>query len=1158
MRLPKPPPSRPSSKIARCVAAALLWFGICGLGTFSASAQPTSPKSKDASNSAFRLPDGTVVLVTKNPDDPQLPPDAVLLPAKDYQKLVDQVEKLQQSRSSAKPQLPSKCDIVARVETTGQQPVAVLKVDYSYKTTMPQTVVALGGKKGQPLSVKSDQGLPVLGLADDGLTVLVERPGQYSLTVEYETAVTARGPSGEPGFEIGLPRAAITTLTLEPEPKVKNLTVGTRTPDRPNEIRRFPYRSGAALGPTDLLELSWDAETTRPTTELPQTADSEITVRVDETRIDTTAKIRLKGSGRVWKLALPPNAEVGVDRASPSSSGTRDVSIDPVPVTIDRPEGDAEPFWTIRVPETGPAATDWVVTAVVRDSRPSPSSEDYRGPYAVGPFAVPSAVRHTGSVRVFAPASVRLRFQPSSELRRQDLPNNAEEDLAALFRFTSGVGLANQTPPPLMGFEARPAQGFVRIEPTYKLNLTRVGWRIIAELKVTPVRSEIDQLRVELPDGWDSGVEASSPRRGSDTGPVELVDEVEPIKDGDQRSLLIRLAQPQKTPFEMTISATFPLSTGERQAELSLPRFPQAVEQNTKLVVTVPEGIELAGTAVGRDGAQAGEPVELRPQAASGASSSSVSTTFGASFEKSVDKVELSWQPYQPELSAEVQTEVTLYDRQAVVSQVYEIAVTDPGMWRPIRFQGPTGTTGLRANPPLEPIGPGEWELAAPPAGTKVYQLQLSYGLPVGTARSSDAAGNKRVDLKLIWPKAATRVESTTRVWGSVGVRRLARFEGPWRELPAEPDPDRDHLPWLTLSGSGTDLPLEIELADPTHSTIPGTWVERTLYQVRLGNELAWRARFLLRRWNSSGLDLMLPPNAAAVVSVDGVKVDNFMPPLTQDPDWAGSIVRVPLPEPKAGRRLLTLDVWYTMPTASSSFGQVRLEPARIANAANRGAARWQLFFTGGVVPMMFSSDMVPEARWTFRRGMFTPAAAVSTGELERWFAEGSEIGTDRVPAIPVPDNDPDAALFKQTQPGTVQVYRVSRVALIAVCSVIVMIGVVAASRIRTDWLGPIIAVVGILFSLVAVFYPQPASQLAMASQPGLVGAAILLLTQVGLRWYHRRQVTYLPGFTRTRQEPISGGISAQLPQQVPSGTGTAPKLATQELPVTAGSSRSH
>ena len=1084
---------------------------------------------------AFKLPDGTVIILTKNPDDLSAPADGVLLSAKAYQTLLDQAEQLKKVKDAPKPQSPSECHIRGRIDTAGGQPLAVLTLTYSYQTTAPRTTVSLGGQRGLPKSAKPIDGkLPILGLADDGLTVLAERPGTVTLTVEYEVPVTARGSNGELGFDIGLPKSAITTFTLEPGVPGKNATVGSRTPDRPTEVRRTAYRAGAALGPTDLLDVTWEPATTNPAADPGLTAESEITVRVDETQIETSAKIRLRGPGRDWQLMLPSGSDVSVDRAT-LASGAPDPGLPPVAATLVRPTDAAKPIWTVRVPSG--SSGEWIVTANSRQNRPKPTEPKFRGPYPIGPIAVPAALRHSGTIRVYAPASVRVSFKPSPDVRRQDLPSATELDLVALFKFLSVPRSDKKLPQPLLELDARTVPGFVRIEPTYKLQLTRAGWRLTADLKVTPVRAELDQLLVELPDGWPGGLEASAPRRiAGDGGPAELVDEVEVLKESGPKTLAVRLAVPQKMQFDLTLATTLPIAPGVREATIGLLRFPQAIEQNARLTVSVPDGVEVRGTATGRDAGQPGELVDLTSQVpASGAGI----TNLVASFEKGVGRADLSWQPYRPELIAGVRGEVALQDRQAVVTQTMKLQVADGGAWRAVRFRGPTATTGLRvtSGPSLEAIGPGEWEMPPPPAGTKEVTLVLNFGLLVPT-RKSDQIATVKFDLGLIWPEAATRVESGLRIWGGSGGRRIASFEGRWRELPPEPDPTRDSLPWLTLTGTGGNLPLTLLLTDPTEGPLPSVWVERVLIQTWVGEDVAAiRGRFLLRRWSASGVDLLLPPGVAAEVYVDGKKAENLTAPSIAG--YEGTVARVPLPEIRPNRMYATIDVRYQLPTRRTPTGEVRLSPPLIVGAAYRSPARWQAFFVPGVVTLCFAPDLQLESRWTWRNGMFSPVAASTATELDQWFAAGTDPDSEPTSGgVPVPSADPDALTARQPVPAVVKVYRVPRTLWVGASSMLALLLVLGVSRLRPELLGATVALLGGGIAVLSVIWPQPMAQFASGAQPGLVLAAIVLFSQMVLRWYHRRRINHLPGFTRSYPDTGSG-LPSGLPTLPSNGTGS-------------------
>ncbi|MBL8866535.1 MAG: hypothetical protein JNK93_13325, partial [Planctomycetia bacterium] len=90
--------------------------------------------------SAIKLPDGTIVLYTANPNEAAPKIDGVLLSAKEYQQLLDATEQLKKLRE-AKPAAPSVCKIRGRVESGGGKPVVKLTVEYAYRTTAARTLV---------------------------------------------------------------------------------------------------------------------------------------------------------------------------------------------------------------------------------------------------------------------------------------------------------------------------------------------------------------------------------------------------------------------------------------------------------------------------------------------------------------------------------------------------------------------------------------------------------------------------------------------------------------------------------------------------------------------------------------------------------------------------------------------------------------------------------------------------------------------------------------------------------------------------------------------------------------------------------------------------------------------------------------------------------
>lgn len=1010
-------------------------------------AQPKPADATKPTASAVKLPDGTVVFLTKTPDDPNPLVDGVVLSAAEYQTLVEQAEEMKAQKLATKPVPPSAVAVRGAVEVRGERPVAALTAEYRFRTTRPKALVSLGGQRAAVVAARGADGkVPLLTAGDDGFVVQVETAGEHTLTLDLEVPVASRGAGGEIGFELGLPRAAISTLLLDKPPAgAPAMTVGSRGPELGAAVRRVKLSveslaKAYPLGPTDTLELSWDSSGRSTAV---RSAESEVSVRVDETRIETTSKVRLRGVGE-WPLTLPAGADVSVEWVgSPRPTSAPAASL----VSPTDPTGTG---WVIRTPAE-PAAGEWVATAVVRSPRPMPDAPTYRGPYQItGPLVV--GVTHVGKVKVSAAAGVRLSFRPSADLRRQDLPPGADDDLAAVFAYTFADAAR---PGPWLELDARPAPNTVRVRPQHRLKWTPAGWRLESVIRVfPPARADLDQLTVELPVGW----------QGVEFAPADLLDPVsEPAAGGDvPRTLTLRFQVPQKAAFDLTLLATLPIQPQDRGVALVLPRFLTADERETRLTAAVPDGLELSGVGFGWEGgkpAAAGEPLKSSGRG-------SAAQTVTGEFDRGVSKVELGWKPFRPELGCEVRAEVTVQERQVAVVQVLKFMPTE-GDTRPVLLRGPAGLLGLRSNPPLEPAGPDVWEYRPPEPGREfTLTVQFAARLP----------GGKEVPVPLLTAETATRADATVRVWGGGG-RRADRFVGRWREVSPEPAADRDALPWFTLVGSAGE-PLALGLPDPSTAAAE-VLIERGLVQAVVVGDgtAAVRARFLLLRWPPAGVDVELPAGAVAEVYVDGKRCD---------PIVTGETVRVPAPDSRPGRSACLLDVRYQAPTRSVGRGGRAVVPPVVRGAAYRTAVRWTVGGGPGTVPLVPAAAVSPEAQWAWRGYGFGPTAVETATDQERWLTDGSDTAG---PAAA------EWAVVTQPAPRPVAVTPVPLLAWVAGCSFFGFAVALGVSRVRPRLVGLVAVCVAVVVTATGVVVPQPTAQFVAAAQPGV---AVALVVSVG------------------------------------------------------------
>jgi hypothetical protein len=1093
----------------------------------------------------IRLPDGTYLWYGHGEGD-----ERINLTPQEYQKLLDQLDQLKKQLAARKTVAPSGCAIRARVEKRGDQLVAAIKLTLSFRTTAAQTAVALGGKKGFLVSGEFDGGkLPVLESGDDGFAAMIESAGDHTLALDLEAPVTARGAKPELGFEIGLPRAAITTLLLEPPEKdVKRVNLAMRateaSPLRPPEPRRVSaldvaqlaarpgHENGYALGPVELVEVAWEptASAAQPADRV-QSAEVDVAVLFTESVVETTAKFRLRGPATAWKLVAPADAALSADRAP----GATDAGPAQAPL-ISRPGASDALTWTISFPAGSPSS-DWIVTAVTRQARPQPQDPKHRGPFAVGPFTALNVLRQTGTVRVTAGPHTRFVFKHGPDLRREALTGAIDDEVtSAFFRLTSGPTGAAPVVAPLFTIEAWRLPGRVAVKPTYNLSLTEAGWKVRAELKVSPIGTEIDALTVEVPARW----------RGLEASPAELVEGVQPAEGGDgfwqalvrdaggevRSPVLVKFSAGHKQPFDLILTATTPVLSGAAEGEVSLPRFPGAVERDSTVTATVPEGLEVRGEARVWEGDRAANWGSAIPAAPStGSKASKAVTAITGRTDGGFARVDLAWHSYRPDLAVDLRADVTLFDRQLVVQQVARLRSPD-GLPRSIRFHGPSAAAGLRVQSTqlaLEPLGPGEWKLNVP-GDARELTLNVNFAIPLAP-RAADDRAPWRVPVGFLWPVSATRSDATVRVWSStVRIHSLANVSSGWRELPLEPAPDREALPVLVLAASTAETPLVLEATEVEAATAVAVWIDRGLVQAWSGDDgpTRYRARFVLRRWLTPAVEIRMPGPADGATPEfyrDGQRVEAVR--VVDGTD--GRAYRIPLPEARPGRTT-QVEVRYQLRAGDSDY-----HPPLLPAAAFAGPVRWQVAVPPGSVPLLREGG-TPEIRWGFRNGLLAPGSVGSPEELDAWLRTGEE-------PRHVEDANGETVSARQSTPATLSVGRAPRIGFTIAASAAFFVLFLILTRLPLSTIGAAAALIAGAIGLLAVYWPQPVARAAAASQPGLLAAVVVVLAQFAARSYYRHRITHLPGFARAAPDPT--------PTPMP----TAGPSTSRNRPVAVGSS---
>lgn len=1111
------------------------------------------PRNSSLKSPGIRLPDGTYLWPGSEQNGVR-----VELTLEQWRKLLEQLEPSRQSPPGRKTVTPSECRLVAHVQKRGEANVAVIQAEYAFRTTQAGSWVALGGRKAYAArAVLDEKDTPILESSDEGLQVYVERPGNHQMTVVWETLVAALGPKGDVGFELSLPRAAITKLIFDPLPaKVKRVQLAMRTPDvdpsRPPIISRdttvdaeqlSKSHGGRPLGAVEHLEVSWEMPTQLLSApDDVRTAEWDVQFRISDTNLETQARLNLHGNARQWKVVIPPGANIVAER---QQSGAR-FGPDPAP-TLTQPET-SKSLWIIDFGSATPS--EWQFRIEWRQQRPKAPDAKTRVSYAVGPLIVLDVFRQTGTVKLTAPPTTRLVVKPSSTLRLMDASNPATEaETTLLYRLATGPTGGQPTPVPLVEVEARPLTGRLVIRPTYRLKLTEVGWRVAVDVRVTPIRTEVDQITLELPNGW-SKLEPVSP----------VIDTIlQANNDGSKSIATVRLANAFRDPVELTVSSLVSTQDYSRGAmSIFLPRFPQAPAAESHVQVEVPSELEVKGAAREWDSDKPSN-WAIPLQASSGEDhNQKLWRVLTGKFEQGLAQLDLAWQRRQPELSAEILANVEIEERQILIEGELRLRSAE-SLPPEIICQGPERLipSPAQAFPFLQSSdAPEKWELklsrSRATADDGAIRTRFAYALPLSEdLMSAISRGAQHLDVHLFWPMAATRTDATLHVWlnPSCGPMKLDLNGTDWRFLPPEKVKDREILPTLTLfrSGAQKNLSLVIRAA----SEIPNFHgvLERVVMDVRGregGAPLSCRALFWLRQWFASGVELEIPgllPREQWSIRVDGQKVTGYQ--ITPKDDGRFSF-RVLLPQLPEKPRSTIIEVRYHLEGFSTPWEARKWDVPRIADAVSVGPTYWHLDL-GDASVLLADPFLRSEHRWRWQRWLFRPVPNLSPSQLL-----DTSYANDASPLFPFGLGDErddlnaeSAVLVRQMEPQSIHFLRVPRLGLIAISGLSVLIMGLLITRLPSVVGGWVLLFSASLIGLFATIFPQPVAEAASAALPGLLILLSLGMMQWLLRIYHHYRMTHLPSFAPYWAE----SLATEAPRErLPAGDGASPLSSARNL----------
>ncbi|HLJ98124.1 MAG TPA: hypothetical protein VKU02_33500 [Gemmataceae bacterium] len=1096
--------------------------------------QPATPSEKSpvAPSPLFldllKLPPGAVLVICDEVREAlRLVPKAIVLTPQDYQRLLDQSEQSKKTEPD-KPDNPSSCKLTGHVDGDW----AYLRAQFGFKTDRPASLIQLGCAGARPTSATLDGSQAALQEREEGFVLQVDTPGLHQTIVDLQVPLQPR----KGGFELDLPRAAITTLDqLDLPATVTEVRVGGRAVRTTRIEAQRSRLEGVPIVPTRHLSVAWKGPAAKPAKGPPVRAvDGRIVVRISETHVFTDAEFNLqvlKGEAAEWQLRLPvlPD-DAHLEVKTPPQEEPRIQG-------MDHPNDKHNPILTIRLNE--PSAEPLHLVLHIRQPRPASS-------LAVGPFAVVGALTQKGEIEIHAPDALRLRPQAAGEVRRKEVSEDQRgQNVRAVFDYWNMPGSAQpaQFAPPLLTLQLESVKGAVETHVTQNLHLEAdaqgaAHWRATTRIELTPIRTGVDQLEVTLPADYeyDKAVGAT---------PAEIVEDV--VVDRTKQVAQIKLAQKQNRAFALTLPGSYPVREGRREASLELvrplnwsvdhgavndaPSLP-VLDRGCQVNATLPDGLEFVTRSFRSSPGNMGDALSTAMPSARLAN-----REYSWQGERTPPRLDLAWRSHRPELPVETIVDLIFIGHQARVREHlrYQLGSSPPGrllLAVPAEVQSHVKILEGGQRDAEESRSPGTWAVTIPASTSKVHTLTLEYTFPLNgeqfpeSASPSASTGRTKASriphpasvftVPLVKPLQATRGETRVRIWCDPDVQPVLAG-GPWTELATEIVPEQASLPMLVLGGSH-DAKLLLRLTEPAAAHLSAAVVERILVEASIREEgvQAYRARFLLSRLSARHLDIELPvllSRSDLEVRLDGKRVPLHFVDDSGKETEIGRRLRLSV-EPDLYHGPVLLDVSY-----QADGGRIErqgpfsltLQPPVLKQAILLGRARWQISVPAGWLALSGRDGPDVEQHWGWWGWLLAPRPAWNRSELEQWLGGTTTLST-------AAEDEPSLVGWQSTLASLTLVQVPQRLWLL-ICSFTVLVLGLGL------WLAPLsrvlfwsaLAVTALTLAAIGMAAPSTLPAIFYGCEPGVLVLLLAVVAQWMLHERYRRQVVLMPGFSRLK-----------------------------------------
>jgi hypothetical protein len=249
---------------------------------------------------------------------------------------------------------------------------------------------------------------------------------------------------------------------------------------------------------------------------------------------------------------------------------------------------------------------------------------------------------------------------------------------------------------------------------------------------------------------------------------------------------------------------------------------------------------------------------------------------------------------------------------------------------------------------------------------------------------------------------------------------------------------------------------------------------------------------------------MIWPADSPLELLVEGKRVDPI-PDLTQPHRF-----RIPL-DGKTGSEGLILEARLPQLVQQNSRQIASVFHPELVRAEFRQPVRWTVTAPQDDIVLSLHRHFQADHVLAWRSYGLAQQARGNAQERQEWFLQGRSnlLGQDLDPV------GHTWAFSTHVHPSRMDLVVLPRLAWQGIASgVIFVLGFIIA-QMRARLMGLVSGILGMSLVIGTYFFPQPVAEFLLGAQYGVLLLLVVLGSQVTLRWWLRRRVERLPGFTR-------------------------------------------